>query len=79
MTDIKLLRAEIDASGVKLKHIAKEMRCGYTRLYSILKGTGRKPNTEEIEAIVNTLHLDRDTRDKIFFATSVTNNNENGN
>ena len=66
MTDGKLLRETIDASGISISFIAGKLNKSRNRVYSIVKGADC--TASEITVISECLHLNTDERDKIFFA-----------
>ena len=68
MVDMELLKEKVYASGMTMVFIAKHSGISRETLYNRFKGTGEF-TASEITALTQTLHLSREERDKIFFAT----------
>ena len=67
MTDTIALKEAIKSSGVSITHIAEKMGCSRNRVYAIMNGSDI--TAMEITLITDCLHLTREKRDSIFFAT----------
>ena len=72
MTDGKALSEVIENSGITITFIAAKLGCSRNRIYSILNGS--ECTASEIVALCEVLHMDRDTRDKIFLSQKVIDN-----
>lgn len=67
VTDTIALKEVIKSSGVSITHIAEKMGCSRNRVYAIMNGSDC--TAKEITLITECLHLSREKRDSIFFAT----------
>jgi hypothetical protein len=67
MTDTKLLRNLIDASGLKYKYIAKKLGLSAYGLQLKIENDNEF-KASEITKFCEILNLDMQTRDKVFFA-----------
>lgn len=68
MTDGERLQEVIDKSGVSIVFIAREMGKSRNRVYAILRGADC--SASEIVSLTEILHLNRETRDAIFFKSN---------
>ena len=68
MTDGKKLQEEIDESGLSIVFIARKMGKSRNRVYAILGGADC--SASEIVSLTEILHLNRKTRDAIFFKSN---------
>lgn len=66
MTDTVALKEEIKNSGISITHLASKMGCSRNRVYAIINGSDCTAN--EIVLISECLHLNKEKRDRIFFA-----------
>ena len=67
MTDTKLLRMEIDNSGISIAFISRKLGITREGFYQKLNGK-REFKASEIVALCSVLHLSVEKREKIFFA-----------
>ena len=70
LTDVKMLKAVVDESGITITAIADKMGCSRGRVYAILAGS--ECTASEIVTLSNILHLTDRQRDKIFLSEKVT-------
>ena len=68
MVDMERLKEKVCASGMTMVSIAKHSGISRETLYNRFKGTGEF-TASEITALTKSLHLSREERDEIFFAT----------
>lgn len=69
MTDLVLLNKIIKDSGMTITAIAEKSNMNRQRLYSILQGVDVR--AVEIQSLAKTLRLTNAIRDKVFFATKL--------
>ena len=70
MTDIELLKAKIDESGMTVVAISEKAGIERATFYNRLKGRGEF-TASEIVRLTNTLKLTKPDRDKIFLSQNV--------
>lgn len=70
MVDLEKLKSTVSNSGIKLGIIAEKINISRYALH--MKMTGKTQfNAAEISALSSVLHLDKQSRDDIFFAERV--------
>lgn len=67
MTDLKLLAAEIELSGLKVVTLCERAGIKRGTFYARMNGTGEF-TASEIDGLSKALHLTKKRRDDIFFA-----------
>lgn len=72
MTNAKLLKEKITASGVTITFLADKLGCSRNRIYSILEGS--ECTASEIVGLSEAIHLTKEERDTIFLSEKVIDN-----
>ena len=72
MTNAKLLKEKITASGVTITFLADKLGCSRNRIYSILEGS--ECTASEIVGLSKAIHLTKEERDTIFLSEKVIEN-----
>lgn len=69
MTNSKMLKEKITASGVTITFLAECLGCSRNRIYSILDGS--ECTASEIIGLSEALHMTKEERDAIFLSVKV--------
>ena len=72
MTNAKLLKEKITASGVTITFLADKLGCSRNRIYSILEGS--ECTASAIVGLSEAIHLTKEERDTIFLSEKVIEN-----
>lgn len=72
MTNAKMLKEKIVASGVTITFLAESLGCSRNRVYSILEGSDC--TASEIVGLSEALHMTKEERDAIFLSEKVIEN-----